>query len=306
MRGLFATGDRYLSEGRMGVSTMPVPEPLRLRVQIVKGGPARYLSHTEFSRALVFAARRSGLPLEYAGTYHARIKMSLSPPIPIGVTSACELVDFKLVGYISAADAERALNASLPGGLEVACCRLLPGGERPVGKLIDTATYQVTLPQGAGSRADWERAVAEFLKKKVIEFERVQPRRTRVVDLRAGVHRLQVVDCEGIDPANGSEAGVGVDTEKAVRFEQNDAGDGRGHSSDFRLSMALDDGTRGTIKPWEVIEVLAGMAGVNRNRWEHARVHRDGLFTRRGDRLVSPMEIGRRKPAVSRAGRKMS
>jgi radical SAM-linked protein len=272
---------------------VPVPEPLRLRVQVAKGGPARYLSHTEFSRALLFAARRSGLPLEHAGAYRARIKVSLSPPIPIGVTSACELVDFKLTGYVSAADAEQALGGSLPTGLEVVRCRLLPGDERPVGKLIDTATYRVTLPDGAGSREDWERATAEFLSREEVQFERVQPRRTRLVDLRAGVHRLQVDDDRNDEEAEERDNPMG-------------AGAGGGGSNRVQISMALDDGTRGTIKPWEVIEVLAGMAEVRRDDWERAAVHRDGLFTRRGDRLVSPMEIGRRKPAVSRAGRKMS
>jgi radical SAM-linked protein len=271
----------------MGVSPTTVPEPLRLRVQIAKGGLARFLSHTEFSRAMVFAARRSGLPLEQAGAYRARIKMSLSPPIPIGVTSECELVDFKLVGYVPAAEAERALGASLPAGLKVVQCRLMPGDEKPVGKLIDTATYRVTLPEAAGSRKDWGRAVAEFLNREIIEFERVQPRRTRIIDLRGGVHHLEVIDGE-------------------MSHTAKENGEGRDDSGNVQLAMTLDDGTRGTIKPWEIVEVLAGMAGVESEVWKRAEVHRDGLFTRRGDRLVSPMEIGRRKPAVSRAGRKMS
>lgn len=249
---------------------MTVPEPLRLRVQMTKTGLARYLSHAEFSRALMFAARRSGLPLDYAGQYRARLKLSLSPPIPIGVTSECELVDFQLKGYVSPVDAQHALDNAFSTGIEVVRCRLMGAGERPVGKLIDTATYRVTLPEGAGVPADWTRAVSEFMDKDTVAFERVQPRRTRVVDLRPGVHSLEVTEGEGDEPV--------------------------------LLTMAVDDGTSGTIKPWEVIEVLAGFAGVPRELWERARVHRTGLFTRRGERLVSPMELGRRKPAGSHMG----
>jgi len=252
---------------------MPVPEPLRLRVQIAKEGPARYLSHAEFSRALMFAARRSGLPLEYAGKFRARMKISLSPPIPIGVSSECELFDFQLNGYVSPADAQQALNDALQDGLEVARCRLMGAEERPVGKLIDTASYLVSIPEGAGSRADWDRAVAEFIAGDVVDFERVQPRRTRVINLRPGVHALAVKDNEESEAAG-----------------------------QVMLAMELDDGTRGTIKAWEVVEVLAGTAGVPREQWRLARVHRNGLFTRIGDRLVSPMEIGKRKPAVTRRG----
>lgn len=251
---------------------MTAPEELRLRVQLTKKGPARYLSHSEFSRAIMFAARRAGLPLEYAGQFRARMKLSLSPPLPIGVTSECELVDFQLAGYLSPVDAQQALNEAFCGGIEVVLCRLMGSGERPVGKLIDTATYRATFPEEAGAREEWERAVAEFLAMEVVEFERVQPRRTRTLDLRPGVHSLELEDGAGDSPV--------------------------------RIHMALDDGTRGTIKPWEVIEVLARMAGVPRETWERALVNRLGLFARRGDRLVSPMELGSRKPAVSHRGGK--
>jgi hypothetical protein len=139
-----------------------------------------------------------------------------------------------------------------------------------VGKLIDTASYLVTLPANAGTREVWERAVDDFLRSDVVDFERVQPRRTRVINLRPGVHHLVVAQAE-----------------KDERVT---------------LSMELDDGTRGTVKAWEIIEVVAGLAGVPRETWERADVHRSGLFTRRGDRLVSPMELGKRKPAVSRRG----
>ena len=112
--------------------------------------------------------------------------------------------------------------------------------------------------------------MAEFLGRDSVEYERVQPRRTRVVDLRPGVHWLRVEEGEQGMP--------------------------------LRMSMAVDDGTRGTVKAWEVIEVLAGSAGVPREAWAGANVSRLGLYSRRGDRLVSPMDAGRRKPAVSRRG----
>lgn len=247
---------------------------IRLRIQIAKDGPARFLSHTELQRTLIFAARRAGLPLDYAGKHRSRVKISLSPPIPIGVTSEGEIVDFQLTGYVSPAEAQRVLNEALPGGIRVVASRVMGVDERPVGKLIDTATYRVNLPEGS-RRAPWERAVEEFMGRQSIEYERVQPRRTRSVELRSGVHRLEV---------SGGEA----------------AGD-----ETVWLEMTLDDGTRGTVKPWEVVEVLAGFAGVSRDTWERARVHRTGLYSMRGERLISPMKAGGRRPAVSyRGGRR--
>ena len=245
---------------------MALPEPLRLRVQLTKMGRIRYLSHSEFSRTLMLAARRSGLPLLYAGRRRSRMKISLSPPLPIGLTSQCEMVDFSLTDYVPPAEARVMLEESLPRGMEVVRCRLMGSGVKPVGKLIDTASYLASLPAGAGSEGAWSLAVEEFMKREVVDFERVQHRRTRVVDLRPGVHRLQV--------------------------EPGEPG------SRLRLRMVLNDGTGGTVKPREVLRVLAGMAGAPREAWEEAGVHREGLFIRRGDRLVSPMDLGKRKPAV--------
>lgn len=240
---------------------------LRLRVQFTKDAEARYLSHSEFMRTLMVAARRARLPLEYGGKNMSRMKISLSPPLPIGVTSACEIVDFGLTSYIPAADAQARLDAALPESIRADRARLLDTEARPAGKLIDSSGYTAALPAGVPEGAMRE-AVERFMRESTVEYVRVQPRRTRTVDLRAGVHELSVVPDED--------------------------GDGP------RLKMVLDDGIAGTIKPWEVIEVLAGMAGVDEDVWRRTEVRRTGLFARRGDRLISPMEIKARNAAAGR------
>jgi radical SAM-linked protein len=247
-------------------------EQLRLRVRLTKLGRMRFLSHTEYWRTLMLAARRSGLPLAYAGDYRPRVKVSLSPPLPIGIASDCELVDIGLTSYVPPAEAQRMLSAVLPEGMEVAGCRLMGEESRPVGKMIDTAAYRAFIPAVAGSGDDWSRAVESFMSSDTVNFERVQPRRTRVVDLRPGVHRLEVTR-----PGDGGR---------------------------LLVEMLVDDGTRGTIKPWEVLRVLAGNAGLDQEALAASEVRRVGLFTMRGDRFVSPMDVDRRKPATSARGRR--
>lgn len=249
---------------------MIAAEPLCLRVQLTRQDKMRFLSHTEYWRTVMMAARRSGLPLAYTAGYRSRIRISLSPPLPIGVTSDCELMDLFLDRYVPAAEAERLLSGSMPGGMEVAACRLMGPDAKGVGKLIDTAAYRAFLPGDAGEEADWSRAVEEFLSCEVVTFERVQPRRTRVVNLRAGLHALEVRR-----PAGGEAPEV---------------------------YMVVDDGTRGTIKPREVLKALAERAGAPPGVAERAGINREGLFSRRGERLVSPMEQVKRRPAARGRG----
>jgi radical SAM-linked protein len=246
---------------------MGAPEgALRLRVQFSKQGQARFLSHSEFSRTLMISARRAGLPLEYAGAKMARMKISLSPPLPIGITSDGELVDFNLTGYVPAAEACALLEKAMPEGITPVRCRLMGADTKPVGRVIDTAVFTATFPAsvGGGELAD---AVERFCEMSTLPYERVQPRRTRTVDIRGGVHDLQALSA-------GAEGRVA-------------------------LKMTVDDGIAGTIKPWEVVEVVAGLAGISREVWQEAEVNRAGLFARRGDRLVSPMDTGARRSGAA-------
>lgn len=245
-------------------------EPLRLRVQLTRRGRMRFLSHTEYWRTVMMAARRSGLPLAYTEGYRPRMRLSLSPPLPIGVTSDCELMDLFLDSYLPAAEAEKVLATSLPEGIEVVSARLMDPDARSVGKVIDTASYRAELPGGSGGEAEWSHAAVEFLACDMVPFERVQPRRTRVVDLRAGVHALEV--------------------QRPVPGEA------------IQVYMVVDDGTRGTIKPREVISALAERAGATGDVARRAVLNRECLYTRKGDRLLSPMEQGRRRPAARGRG----
>jgi radical SAM-linked protein len=233
---------------------------LRLRLQFTKEGQAKFLSHSEYSRTLMISARRAGLPLEYAGQNMSRMKISLSPPLPIGITSLCEYVDFGLTSYLPAAEAQSRLESALPEGVRAVRAKLMEAESRPVGKVIDTAVYVATFDGASMSEDALRAAVESFLDEPEVLYVRVQPRRTRTVDLRKGVHGL-IVTAAG-------KAADGVD-----------------------LEMTLDDGIAGTVKPREVVEVLGQRAGVPSEVSQGAGVERRGLFARRGDRLVSPMDI---------------
>lgn len=236
---------------------MLLVEPLLLRVQFTKRDMMRFLSHSEFARTLIMAARRASLPLAFAGKYRKRVKISLSPPIPIGFTSDCEIVDFFLDSYLSPMEASQRLSNSLPNGIEVVRVKLIGTGARAVGKLIDTASYRATLPSSFDSEIRLRMAIESFLSKETIEYKRIQPRRTRFVDLRKGVHSL------------------------VLEKNQDD---------NIEVLMVLDDGVSGTVKPLEVLDVLMSYAQVPFEP-EKILVNREGLFTRRAGRLISPMEI---------------
>lgn len=78
-----------------------------------------FISHLEFVRAITRALRRSGLPVEYTGGYHPRVKVSAGPALALGVKSRFEYVDIYLTERVSLNKIYEKLNSSFPAGISL-------------------------------------------------------------------------------------------------------------------------------------------------------------------------------------------
>ncbi len=85
----------------------------------IKIREARFLGHLDTVRAILMAARRADLPLAYSGGFHPAPKVRFSSPIPLGMESLCELVEFALVRMVNPAEIKSAMNAVLPRGIRL-------------------------------------------------------------------------------------------------------------------------------------------------------------------------------------------
>ncbi len=85
----------------------------------IKVGNARFLGHLDTVRAILMAARRSGLPMDYSKGFHPAPRVRFSLPIPLGMESLCETVEFKLIHTIDPTEFKKAINDALPPGLRL-------------------------------------------------------------------------------------------------------------------------------------------------------------------------------------------
>ena len=90
----------------------------RLRLTLARGDEAKELSHLDVVRALEQAMRQAGLPLAYSEGRRPTAQISMAAPLPVGVTSTCELADVFLDKRVAPAELVVALQATLPAGLE--------------------------------------------------------------------------------------------------------------------------------------------------------------------------------------------
>ena len=65
----------------------------RLRLTFARGDEAKELSHLEVMRALEQAMREAGLPLVYSEGRRSTAQISIAAPLPVSVTSSCDLAD---------------------------------------------------------------------------------------------------------------------------------------------------------------------------------------------------------------------
>lgn len=89
-----------------------------VRLRYAKMEDVRFTSHLDVVRMFDRAIRRSGLPVVYSAGFSPRPRFSFGPPLPVGMTSRAEYVDFETTRPWGKDDGTRLVGA-LPSGFEV-------------------------------------------------------------------------------------------------------------------------------------------------------------------------------------------
>ncbi|MDA8144667.1 MAG: TIGR03936 family radical SAM-associated protein [Thermaerobacter sp.] len=223
---------------------------LTLRVRFVKEGPARFLSHLDTLRALERALRRSGLPLELTRGYSAHPRLAVAVALPLGMVGEDEYLDAGLAAPCAAADARR-LASVLPEGL-----RLLEAAVLLEAKALEprvaAADYRIALCPGPWDLVHLRRAADLLLAQASLPFARAKG----LVDLRPGIRSADAAEHGGV----------------------------------LQLELRLTAGGHGTVRPEEVLKLLAEETAEG-FALRTTAMHRRRLLAAAGDRLVPLREV---------------
>ncbi len=96
------------------------------RILFAKSGRACYISHLDLMRTLQRGFLRAGIAIAQTEGFHPHPYTAIPLPLPLFFSSACELLEFGLVGGATPEALPALLNAHLPEGIEVQRC--YPGG----------------------------------------------------------------------------------------------------------------------------------------------------------------------------------
>ncbi len=164
-----------------------------LRFRYAKRGSVIHFSHLEIMEQIIRAVRQSGLPVIYSEGHVPRPRIAFSPACPTGMISEAEFFDIDCEGQPDPAESIRKLERYLPRGAELLEATLLPYGTPAINEVLQANEYEVNLGQAAQD-STWASAIEEYEQKEIVPVRILRKRKVKVLDLRAFVENLELVD----------------------------------------------------------------------------------------------------------------
>jgi radical SAM-linked protein len=156
----------------------------RLRLAFAREEEAKDLSHLEVMRGLEQGMREAGLPLAYSEGKRPTAQISIAAPLPVGVTSACELADLYLSERVKVSEALAALAAALPPGLLALAAREVGLVAPALQAEVRWSEYEVDVPLDGRSSEEVRIAIARLLSARTLPWEHQRETKVRRYDLR--------------------------------------------------------------------------------------------------------------------------
>lgn len=141
--------ERVLSYGRDAKKSENQSQQLvkKVRIEYIKKGFGRFLTHQDLGRLLDVASRISGFPIAYTQGKIPKAKMSFGLPLPLGFESDGEYIDVDIL-VLKEADMLEKINRLLPQGIMINSARALYKKTRSLVEIIDEVEYCLDFEEG--------------------------------------------------------------------------------------------------------------------------------------------------------------
>lgn len=168
----------------------------RLRLTFAVGGPARYASHLDLTRAWVRALRRLRAPLAYTRGFNPRARLSIAAPLPVSFAGERELLDVLFEAPVDARELEHRLRQELPAGLALLEVAGVPLGAPPLPSQVQAVDYVVSFLEPPP--ADLAARLARLLEAESLPFTRLRQGKETRFDLRPRILEARVEERAGV------------------------------------------------------------------------------------------------------------
>ena len=175
------------------------PVAQRLRLTFGKSGPLIYTSNLDTAKLWERVLRRANLPILYTKGFNTRPRISLAMPLPLGISSECEILEISLRERIALRQddlRERLLSVS-PHGLTISAIVEVDTRAPTLHSLVNSAEYRIQFLDAVNS-GELRRKIDELLSRKSIIVDRVRRRKRSVMDIRPLILALKLDGCDNL------------------------------------------------------------------------------------------------------------
>ena len=155
----------------------------KLRLALHKGEELRFLSHLDFAQAVERMIRRAEIKMAYSEGFNPHMKISFSSALALGVTAEAEYIDMDILEEDTLESIMERLNRVAPHGLEVLGGKVMPEKVKKMMAICNYAIYEVTGPV-TDVDVDWDVLLKSFNDATEIFYEKVTPKKTRIIDVK--------------------------------------------------------------------------------------------------------------------------
>lgn len=146
----------------------------KIRVRFSKKDEAVMMGHLELMGSMRRALRRLKLPVAFSQGFHPQIKLALSHPLPVGISSQWEYFDLQITKLIDLNDFLTLMNQTLPRGIQLLEAKYIDKKSSSLYANLDEVIYDLHFPQNGLLNKNIENLCQEFEEKEEFLFERVK------------------------------------------------------------------------------------------------------------------------------------
>ena len=203
----------------------------RVRVRLGKLGEISLLSHLDLVRLFDRAVRRASIPIAFTGGYHPGPRISPANALPLGATSAGEIVDFELSEAMDLAEFRERLAAQLPSAMPIYAVSDVPLSNASATKVLETAEYLLLVDvegtEVAVEEANWPVWVDAVLEMTDIFWEHTtKSGKKKPVNLRDRLFTMMVADAATQAAFPSGFGGTSTTTQAVIRYKGSCRNDG--------------------------------------------------------------------------------
>jgi len=115
----------------------------KVRIKYAKEKELKFIGHLDLLRLWERILRRTNLPVAYSQGFNPKPSVSFGPPLPLGFTSECELIDITFDGWIAPEKIKNELNCKTPNGLRIIDLSVIAPHEKSTVATIEKAEYLI-------------------------------------------------------------------------------------------------------------------------------------------------------------------